>query len=265
MALLSSAATIFGTEVETRTAEAIGQDYCLSLWLPPSYSTSGASYPVLFILDAALWFGVAVSTTLALIWGQEVPEVILAGISYPHHDHKDIGGNRDRDFTPTTVDSIAGSGGAAAFLTFLETDVIPFVDANYRTLPADRSIWGTSLGGLFVLYILLERSHLFQRYMATSPALKWNLAQFVHRANDGSKMLVDRPTRLFMSIGSDEPRLERSNFDALTQAFLGRNDTNLTLQFMTLDHETHFSQAARSYVTGVRAVFTQEVRELDFA
>ena len=42
-------------------------------------------------------------------------------------------GTRTRDLTPTQVKSQgARSGGAGAFLQFLETELVPRVDATYR-------------------------------------------------------------------------------------------------------------------------------------
>jgi predicted alpha/beta superfamily hydrolase len=197
----------------------------------------------------------AVNTTLPLIWGREVPEVILAGIGYYHQGFEDIGGARERDFTPRALDDVAGSGGASIFLSFLETELIPFVDAYYRTIPDDRSIWGASLGGLFVLYCFFERPHLFHRYIGSSPALSRNLPYFLNRIETLSSTPRGEVRKLFVSVGSDETPGYLSSLDAFTQALLRRKDASLHLQSVTLDKETHVSQISRAYVTGLRAVF----------
>ena len=81
---------------------------------------------------------------------------------------------RARDFTPTRVASDASSGGADAFLDFLEQQLIPFIDQTYRTNPADRAILGHSHGGLFALYAMQQRPKLFQRVVASSPTIGWD-------------------------------------------------------------------------------------------
>src|ERR1700730_10304897 len=81
---------------------------------------------------------------------------------------------RVRDFTPTKTSEAANSGGAAAFLDFLEYELIPFVDRTYRTIPSDRGLLGHSHGGLFAIYALEQQPALFQRIVAASPALSWD-------------------------------------------------------------------------------------------
>jgi hypothetical protein len=248
--------TLFGTQVHKLRSTKLDQEYKLSLWMPPSYSTTTTAYPVVYLLDASLWFGMAWSTTLPLIWGKEVPEVILAGIGYYHQGFEDIAGNRDRDLTPSAIKDSPGTGGAATFLSILETELIPFVDANYRTVPTDRTIWGTSLSGLFVLYTFLEQPRLFQRYIATSPALDWDLQDFLQRIEAMANTDVDQPTKVFISIGSHESQSGHANIEILAQALMRRNFSGLKLEILKLDNETHTSQGARGYVTGLRMVFS---------
>jgi uncharacterized protein len=248
--------TLFGTEVHKLWSPKLDQDYKLSVWMPPSYATTTTAYPVVYLLDASLWFGMAWSTTLPLIWGNEVPEVILAGIGYYHQGFEDIEGNRNRDLTPTTIKDSPGTGGAAAFLSVLETELIPFVDASYRTVPTDRTIWGTSLSGLFVLYTFLEHPRLFQRYIATSPALDWDLQDFLQRIEAMADTDVDHSTKMFISIGSHESQSDHANLEMLEQAFVRKNLIGLKLESLILTNETHTSQGARGYVTGLRKVFS---------
>lgn len=195
------------------------------------------------------------STILPLNWSKEVPEVILAGIGYFHQGFEDMGGRRDRDFTPSAIKNFPGSGGAATFLSILETELIPFVDANYRTVHTDRTIWGTSLSGLFVLYTFLEQPRLFQHYISTSPSLMWDLQNFLQRIEAMADTDIDQPTKVFLSIGSLEPQSGHANIAMLAQALMRRNFSGLKLETLTLDNETHMSQGARGYVTGLRTVF----------
>ncbi|HYG68165.1 MAG TPA: alpha/beta hydrolase-fold protein, partial [Anaeromyxobacteraceae bacterium] len=65
------------------------------------------------------------------------------------------------------------SGGADAFLGFLEQEVVPFVEQRYRTAPL-RILGGHSFGGLFALHALTERPGLFRAYVAASPTLTWD-------------------------------------------------------------------------------------------
>ena len=71
----------------------------------------------------------------------------------------------------------ATPGGADTFRTFLESDVIPWVESNFRT-GSGRALMGESLAGLFVIDTLLERPDLFDDWIVASPSLWWDNLRF---------------------------------------------------------------------------------------
>ncbi len=258
MTEVQKSVTLFSTEVRNLAATKTGHEYRLSIWLPPSYDTTTTAFPVVYYLDGSLHTGITTNTTLFLIAGQEIPEVILVGIGYDYQGFADMGGHRNRDYTPNVIKPMPGSGQAAAFLSFLETELIPFVEATFRTQPSDRSIWGDSLGGLFVLYAFLERPRLFQRLIATSPAIFGDLPGFHRQMDVLPGDVLDQPARLFISVGELEEPKYHDSIAAFTQALRDKHFDHLTLNNVTLDNESHFSQIARGFVTGLRTVFAQE-------
>jgi predicted alpha/beta superfamily hydrolase len=67
------------------------------------------------------------------------------------------------------VDDEKSSYGAGdKFLSFIEKELIPFIDSHYRT-SGYRALSGNSRGGLFVLYSLMESPNLFQARFCYSP------------------------------------------------------------------------------------------------
>lgn len=65
------------------------------------------------------------------------------------------------------------SGQADRFLDFLEKELIPHIDRNYRTYP-HRIIAGWSFGGLLATHALIHRPEIFDAYLAISPSLWWD-------------------------------------------------------------------------------------------
>src|SRR3546814_12202360 len=65
------------------------------------------------------------------------------------------------------------SGGSLHFRKFLETEVIPFIEARYRT-GERRAVMGESLAGLFVIDTLLRQADLFHDSVAVRPSLWWD-------------------------------------------------------------------------------------------
>ncbi|MDR3672587.1 MAG: alpha/beta hydrolase-fold protein, partial [Holophaga sp.] len=91
------------------------------------------------------------------------PHIIIA---IPHAD-------RMRDLTPTHHKDFATSGGGPDFLRFLEKELVPHIDASYRTLPF-RVLVGHSLGGLCTLNAMMAPDPAFQAFMAIDSAVWWD-------------------------------------------------------------------------------------------
>lgn len=246
--------SLFHSEARVLASSIVDTEYDISVGLPPSYLDSDKTYPVLYLLDGNICFGMATDTVTALTFGQEVPELIVVGIGYHITSYADWGSNRTRDYTATAREDAPGSGGAAQFLAFVETELIPFIDANYRTDPEDRAISGYSHGGQFVLYALLSRPGLFNRYACGSPSIYWDDRAMFRREEAFSQNQSQLPVKLFISVGS----LESFEPDVrdFVEALKSRNYKGLDLTTVVLEDETHLSCLAPAFVRGVRAIYS---------
>ena len=240
------------TEHRTIASARIGQTYDLFVSLPEDYATSGQSYPVLYVLDG--WhFPLLAFLQNNNIYSGRMPPVIMVNIGHGR------GVNpmplRIRDFTPTKTAAEPTSGGATAFLHFLEHEVIPLIDRTYRTNPADRGLLGHSYGGLFALYALEEHPGLFQRIVAASPVVGWDHDLLV-KAADKLKNLP-QPVRLDLSAG-DIGDLE-IKLAAQTAAFARKLDelkpANLNYHFTVYPGENHNSVRLAAFPPGLYWVY----------
>ncbi|MDQ0477094.1 alpha/beta hydrolase-fold protein [Chryseobacterium sp. MDT2-18] len=102
---------------------------------------------------------------------------IVVGITSPFIEEIDYG--RNNDFLPVlaTDESIKRygkySGNAGNFVNYVESEVIPYINSNYRTLNQNIAV-GHSLGASFILYSLIKKPNLFQNYIAISPNLAYD-------------------------------------------------------------------------------------------
>ena len=112
-----------------------GWTYPIYVYLPDGYATSGLHYPVIFELDAEAHFDDS-----ADILDAEARQVILVSIGNTGADRREI------DFTMPD---------ARPYYDFLTLELIPFIDAQYRTDPGNRTLAGHSLAGLFTGLALL--------------------------------------------------------------------------------------------------------------
>lgn len=126
-----------------------GWPECLiTIALPRDYELSPARYPALYVLDACPQFGLLVQTYRLLRHSNLIPPPVLVGI--------------------------ACEGAVSRFLQCFGDEFIPFVEAEYRVNPADRTLVGDSFGGLFGSYVLFNTPNLFNRHLIVSPTAWWN-------------------------------------------------------------------------------------------
>ncbi len=139
-------ATIPGTEVHMLHSTVANQDYLISVALPFGYDEHpNKRYPVLYVLDGNLYFGMVVDMVRAMNirvpFCNELPDAFIVGIGYPvtgslterlhqvmHLRMRDLDPNRDeggdqfmQEYFP--VPNPLASGGGAHFLQFIHQEL----------------------------------------------------------------------------------------------------------------------------------------------
>jgi len=152
----------------------------INVYTPVAYRGSRTKrFPVLYMPDGGIEedFPHVVNTVDSLIGLGVIPPTIVVGV--PNTE-------RRRDLTGPTrfaSDSAVAPhvGGSAAFRRFLRDELMPVIDARYRTT-RERGIVGESLAGLFIIETFLREPTLFDHYVAFDPSLWWNHASLVDSA-----------------------------------------------------------------------------------
>ncbi|WP_417237112.1 alpha/beta hydrolase-fold protein [Bizionia paragorgiae] len=172
--------------------------------LPIGYKDSNTNYPVLYVLDGLQNIKHTVATVELLTESGLIPPLIVVGLESL---------DRTKDLTPSNagqnVHGSAGnagipqSGGAPKFLKFLGEELIPFIDANYRTHPY-RILEGHSLGGLFSVYTLMEKKDLFDAFIVEAPALWWNKEEMTEKAKSFFKSNESLNKTVYLGIGGGD-------------------------------------------------------------
>src|SRR3546814_14879009 len=102
-------------------------------------------------------------------------------------------------------------GRADRFLAFLQQELIPRIERDYRTT-SRRLLAGNSRGGLFVLYAATARTAVFDTYIANSPAL-WRDGDEIVERIDRFLQYGAPPAALFLSLGRDaHPQIGRASW-----------------------------------------------------
>jgi predicted alpha/beta superfamily hydrolase/thioredoxin-like negative regulator of GroEL len=141
----------------------LNEDRSLLVHLPRDYEGDERHYPVIYMLygnHVTTYFAEAVSVLDTLGPTGRIPNCILVGI---------MNTNRYRDLLPQTPDG--KPTGIENFTRFLEEEVFPFIDKNYRTKDY-RILIGPQAGANFGLYTLFENPDLFNACIINHP-FRW--------------------------------------------------------------------------------------------
>jgi hypothetical protein len=244
--------TIPSSELRTMKSSSTGRNYDLYIRKPGDFDKNkDKKYPVLYLLDGQWDFKLLDSVIGGLVYDKWMPDIVVVGITYSG-DHPDYDSLRAMDYTPTPGGP-KGSGDGAKFLNFLKTELIPFMETNYRGDPARRILGGHSLGGLFTLYAMFSDPSLFWGYLAGSPAIPWDNNFTVRQEKEFAKNHKDLPVRLFFAVGGAEP-LVTPNVSFM-QWLAVRNYSGLHWDARVIEAERHSGVKPEFYNRGLRFLF----------
>ncbi len=199
-------------EIEAKTifSKVLDEQREISVMLPSSYKTTPTKkYPVIYRLDGAANLPLISAVLNNLKKAEAAPEVIVVAIENT---------DRLRDLAPTVNRDPRGpvgqGGGSDKFLSFIESELIPFVNANYRTHDY-KILSGASVAGLFTIYSLQSKPELFQAHIAYSPAVWWGDRTTAKNTKQFLTKQSQLDTYLYMNIGSEGGEM-RAVYDDLS-------------------------------------------------
>jgi len=272
-------ATIPATEVRTLHSTAVNQEYLISIALPFHYSEHpDKTYPVIYVLDGNMYFGMVVemvrTLNIRVPFCSPFPDAVIVGIGYPvsgslAEAYAQVMHLRMRDFLPVRDQGAEGfiqdvfpvseqvaSGNAQQFLQFIQQELVPWIEAEYRVDAADRTLMGFSWGGEFALYALFYQPHLFQRYVVGSPDLPHGNGAVLAYEQEYAQHQNELPVRLFLAYG--EPELndyERPFLERFLSALQNRCYIGFQLTYQAIPNYDHCAVVAPAFLAGLLVVF----------
>ena len=227
----------------------MGERRELIVFTPRSYSAGTDRYPVLYVLDGAENALIAATAARELAASSRVPEMIVVCV---------VNTDRGRDFTPALHQTrelppgIERAGGADRFLRFVGEELVPFIDARFRTRPL-RTIVGHSLGGLLAMHALSTRPALFRRYITVDPSLWWDAGAMLDQVRDSLARRAETVARV-AGVKGDSAEFAQMFGVASAGAIAGvRAGVRVTL--VPLEGEAHEYLMYRGLYAGLIAVF----------
>jgi uncharacterized protein len=262
-------ATVQDSEVRTLFSKILNQEMNIFIKLPMFYRRNiDKKYPCWYVTDANRSFPMLANIVSIF----EVPdpgkgEMIIVGIGYKIRDAADWAAFRTRDLTPVNDPEVdvyfnkilnqttgrqfdVRSGGADKFLEFITTELIPFIESNYRVSSTDRYLGGYSYGGIFTLYTMFSKPDLFVKYFAGSPSIDFKNGFLFDLESNFASSHKDIKAKLWMTAGGAEDSVTIANVKSMTNTLRSRNYPGFSVESFVFPDETHQSAMAASLMRG---------------
>ncbi len=215
-------------------SEVLAEDRKLNVYLPNGYHKDSAkTYPVIYLLDGSIdedfihisgivQFG-------SFSWINIIEESIVVGVSNV---------DRKRDFTfPTTIEKdkkdFPTTGKSENFIRFIENELQPLIESNYKT-NSNKTIIGQSLGGLLATEILLKKPDMFSNYIIVSPSLWWDSQSLLNY----EQVPFTSKKSIYIAVGKEGRIMQRDAKDLYKKIKKG-NKENVKLYFQFFKKQNH--------------------------
>jgi uncharacterized protein len=221
-------------EIDTLFSKVLNEKRVLNIYVPEGYSPdSAAQYPVIYLLDGTanedFIHVVGLVQFYTFPWINVVPKSIVVGIANV---------DRKRDFTyPTTIKKdkldFPTTGGSEKFIAFLEKELQPYIQSQYKT-NGSKTLIGQSLGGLLATEILFKKPDLFSKYIIVSPSLWWDNESLLQYAPKD----FQQPKSVFIAVGK-EGKVMVGSAKKLNKALKNVNSDKVKVHFKYIGDKNH--------------------------
>jgi hypothetical protein len=238
-------------EVHARTIDSavLGEKRELVIYLPEGYQNSQHRYPVLYLTDGDIQGPHTAGTVDYLAKFEQMPPMIVVGMVTPPETRV-----RDLTITPADQQKSKQLANADRFLAFIENELIPFVQQQYRTLDY-QVLSGTSHGGQFAINALVKRPGLFHGVIAISPSLYWNDDQLLGLFEPALKN-HRLQGRLYVSIANEESTMTAS-YQRFVDVLARAPSDKLVVASQTFSNETHNTTVLQGQYAGLKFLFSE--------
>jgi len=235
-------------------SQVLNQDRQVYIHVPQLDSADiNKALPVLYLLDGENHFHILSAYIEYLSHWHVIPPIIVAGI---------INVDRVKDLTPTNslinfdgkVDSnYKTSGGNEPFFNFIQQELMPYMEANYKTGPV-KIFAGHSFGGITVINCMLMHPDMFDAYIAISPSLWFGNKYLLRLAEQKLPGVSLTDKKFFYSNGNEDGsfRDDLLRFDKLVT-----RDSLKTFEheYKYYPSEDHMTEPIPAYYDALRFIY----------
>lgn len=232
----------------------LNEDRVCLLSLPESYNDTAnveKKYPILILLDGSTYFKTASGIVHFMSSNRNrnhlMPETIIVAIENV---------DRERDFTVTKIKTKRPNnmGGGRNFLDFIQKELVPYIEKNYRTEPT-RTLVGHSLGGLLTLNSYMDKNSIFNAYISIDPSIWWNEEMMKNKVDYISPISFNK--KLYIATanqGEDNYERNKKRHDLLFAIMKEKSDGHLNVEIAYFEKENHRSVPLIALYKGLKYI-----------
>ncbi|MEP6485344.1 MAG: alpha/beta hydrolase-fold protein [Rudaea sp.] len=228
------------------------QKRTIDVYLPKETAKDASQkYETIYVLDGD-WNAKIVTETVDFLQAVGfMPPVIV--VSVPNFfDDKGVN-SRDHDLTPTAQPNEKNSGGAAQFLSFLKTELIPYVNKTYPSNGINLG-HGHSYGGLFLNYAIANDPTVFDGYLILDPAMWWQDKIVVKQLDEKLSSMPAKGKAVYIA-GRSGSAFKGMGVDSLQPVYANKAPAGLHWQLIAYPNETHDSLKFKGTYDALRFMF----------
>ncbi|MDB2463885.1 alpha/beta hydrolase-fold protein [Flavobacteriaceae bacterium] len=221
----------------------LGETRRLKIQLPRDYETNTEkSYPIVIVLDANYLFEPVAGNVDYFGYWEDMPEALVVGIMQGDSRYDDCFYD-DTNFMP------ADRG--ADFFEFIGMELVPFIDANFRTAKFIIAV-GHDLTASYINYYLFKDPPLFNGYIALSPDLAPMMDDRL------PKRIPNIPQKLFyyLATGTDDIQDLQLVAQELNVSLSTLKSDQFNYYYDNFEGATHYSLVARAIPSALEKIFS---------
>ena len=216
-------------------SEVLNEEREIQIYLPDNYNKTTTKYPVLYVIDGQRYFLNGIAFQQNLTWQKMVPDFIIVGIV------TDSQKRRTLLYDESTL-----------FIQFLEKELIPKIDREYRTLD-ERIYFVWEMAAGFGVQIMADIPLLFDGYLLASPTFISD-----DRLGNVKKMLksnLEQNVKIYASLGVVKGWAVES-MSSLDSIFKQSSHKKIEWEYNFSENENHYTTPLTTINEGLKFFFS---------
>ena len=245
--LLSFVSFIATSQIKKETIKSVklNADRELTIKLPKSFnSKTDKKYPLVLVLDSEYLFTPFEGNLTYGNYWDDIPEVLLVGINQNKKDER----YADSEFDATTG---LPTNGGAAFFEFIGSELIPFLEKNYRIAPF-KIIAGHDVTAALLNSFLYKEQPLFSGYISLSPDLAKGMTEQIPLA----LAAVKQPTYYYHCTADGDLKKFQTQIKAFDKNMSEVKNDFLNYKFDDFKNATHYSLPLSGIPSALYQIFS---------